>query len=77
MSTNRTTAENVEYRLITLIEQGVIKNWTRTLNQWAINGNDGNTEVYDRTGAMAYVDGAIAMNARLRKALEGVMEGLA
>lgn len=75
MSTNRTTAKNLDHRLITLIEQDVIANWSRTLNQWAVTRND-NTEVYGFAEIKAFVDGAIAMNERYQIALEGVMEGL-
>ncbi len=77
MSTNRTTAESLDHRLNTLVNQGVIESWSGNVgHQWIIQ-DFGNSETYGFAEVKAYVDGAIAMNARYQKALEGVMEGLA
>ena len=77
MSTNRTTAESLDYRLNTLLVNGVIEGWNGTPgHQWNVTV-DGNTEAYGFAEIKAFVDGAAAMNGRYQMALEGVMEGLA
>lgn len=76
MSTERTTTENLSYRLDTLLAQNVVEGWHYNKTQWVIT-IDGNTEVYGLAEIKAFVDGAMAMNARYQMSLEGVMEGLA